>query len=184
MRIRGTLSTSTTCEITFLYTRRLQCLIGALCYHNFAQYYLKFVAKAVPVTGRGGPYVCEISRLPHLLQNRLIDGGEVLSLTRQPRVTTQENSWYFANMYFWVTIMASLGRFINVTTELPVQERSLIPKTEWRNDTYGRHAICGACWRLLRDTARTGSSPWAPLPNNLVVPTPCNISRIRWALWT
>jgi hypothetical protein len=39
--------------------------------------------KAVPVTGRGVPYGCETSRLPHLLDSRLTYGGKV-SLTRQP----------------------------------------------------------------------------------------------------
>jgi hypothetical protein len=33
--------------------------------------------KAIPVAGRGGPYGCETSRLPHYLDNRLSDGGEV-----------------------------------------------------------------------------------------------------------
>jgi hypothetical protein len=33
--------------------------------------------KAIPVTGSGGPYGCERSRLPHFLDNRLTDGGEV-----------------------------------------------------------------------------------------------------------
>jgi hypothetical protein len=37
--------------------------------------------KAVPVTGREGPYGCETSRLPHLLDSRIIDGGKVVSLT-------------------------------------------------------------------------------------------------------
>jgi hypothetical protein len=32
--------------------------------------------KAIPVTGRGGT--------PHFLDNRFIDGGEVVSLTRRP----------------------------------------------------------------------------------------------------
>jgi hypothetical protein len=39
--------------------------------------------KAIPVTGRGGPWGCETSRLPHLLDNRFTDGGEVVSLTRR-----------------------------------------------------------------------------------------------------
>jgi hypothetical protein len=30
-------------------------------------------AKAIPVTGRGGPYGYETSRLPHFLDNRLTD---------------------------------------------------------------------------------------------------------------
>jgi hypothetical protein len=33
--------------------------------------------KATPVTDRGGPLGCETSRLPHFLDNRLTDGGEV-----------------------------------------------------------------------------------------------------------
>jgi hypothetical protein len=40
--------------------------------------------KAIPVTGRGGPQVCDTSKLPHFLDNRLIDGGEFVSLTRRP----------------------------------------------------------------------------------------------------
>jgi hypothetical protein len=40
--------------------------------------------KAIPVTGRGGPYDCETSRLPHFLDNQFRDGGEIVSLTRRP----------------------------------------------------------------------------------------------------
>jgi hypothetical protein len=40
--------------------------------------------KAIPVTGRGGPYGCETSRLPHFLDNRYKDGGEVVGLMRRP----------------------------------------------------------------------------------------------------
>jgi hypothetical protein len=50
--------------------------------------------KAIPVTGRGGPYGCERSRLPCFLDSRLTDGGEVVSLTRRPPFTPQEDSWY------------------------------------------------------------------------------------------
>jgi hypothetical protein len=50
--------------------------------------------KAIPVTGRGGPYGCEMSRLPHFLENRLTGGGEVVSLTRRPPFTPQDGSWY------------------------------------------------------------------------------------------
>jgi hypothetical protein len=34
--------------------------------------------KDIPVTGRGGTYGCERSRLPHCLDKRLIDGGRPL----------------------------------------------------------------------------------------------------------
>jgi hypothetical protein len=38
--------------------------------------------KAIPVTGHEGPEACEMSRLPHFLDNQLTDGGKVVSLTR------------------------------------------------------------------------------------------------------
>jgi hypothetical protein len=46
--------------------------------------------KAISVTGRGGPQGCETSRLPHFLDNRLTDGGEVVSLTRRPPFTPRK----------------------------------------------------------------------------------------------
>jgi hypothetical protein len=46
--------------------------------------------KAIAVTGRGGPYGCETSRLPHFLYNRLTDGGEVVSFTRRPTFTPRK----------------------------------------------------------------------------------------------
>jgi hypothetical protein len=51
-------------------------------------------SKAIPVTGREGPQGCETLRLPHFLDNRLTDGGEVVSLMRRPPVTPQEDFWY------------------------------------------------------------------------------------------
>jgi hypothetical protein len=39
--------------------------------------------KAIPVTGRGDSYGCEMSRLPHFLDNWLTDGGKVVSPTRR-----------------------------------------------------------------------------------------------------
>jgi hypothetical protein len=39
--------------------------------------------KLIPVTACGGPKSCETSRLPYFLDNRLTDGGEVVSLTRR-----------------------------------------------------------------------------------------------------
>jgi hypothetical protein len=43
--------------------------------------------KAVPVTGHEGHEGCERSRLPHFLDSRLTDGGEVVTLTRRPPFT-------------------------------------------------------------------------------------------------
>jgi hypothetical protein len=42
---------------------------------------MKIKGKDIPVTGRGGPYVCERSRLSHYLDKRLTDGGNVVSPT-------------------------------------------------------------------------------------------------------
>jgi hypothetical protein len=50
--------------------------------------------KALFVVIRGGPEGYETSRLSHFLDNRLTDGGEVVSLMRQPPFTPQEDSWY------------------------------------------------------------------------------------------
>jgi hypothetical protein len=35
-----------------------------------------------------------MSRLPHFLEHRLTDGGEVVRLTRRQRFNLQEHSWY------------------------------------------------------------------------------------------
>jgi hypothetical protein len=50
--------------------------------------------KAIPKTGRRGPYGCETARLPHFVDNRLTYGGEFVSLTRQPAAFyPQKDSW-------------------------------------------------------------------------------------------
>jgi hypothetical protein len=46
--------------------------------------------KVIPVTGRGGPYDSETSRLPHFLDSRLTDGGEAVSLTPRPLITPRK----------------------------------------------------------------------------------------------
>jgi hypothetical protein len=48
--------------------------------------------KAIPVTGRGGLQSCETSRLPHHLENRLTDGGEVVKPYAPVALYPQENS--------------------------------------------------------------------------------------------
>jgi hypothetical protein len=50
--------------------------------------------KKVKLRGCGRPYVCETSKLPHFLHNRLTDGGGVVSLTRRPPIIPQEDYWY------------------------------------------------------------------------------------------
>jgi hypothetical protein len=48
--------------------------------------YITMKGKAISITGRGGPEACETSRLLHFLDSRLIDAGEVVSLTHRPTV--------------------------------------------------------------------------------------------------
>jgi hypothetical protein len=43
--------------------------------------------KAILVTDHGGPYGCQTLRLQDFLDNRLTDGGEIVSLTRRPPFT-------------------------------------------------------------------------------------------------
>jgi hypothetical protein len=49
--------------------------------------------KAIPVSDCEGPWGCETSRLPHFLDNRLTNGGEVVSLTHSAAPYHQEDSW-------------------------------------------------------------------------------------------
>jgi hypothetical protein len=44
-------------------------------------------SKAIPVTGREGPFGCEMLGFSHFLDNRLTDGGKVVSLTRRQGFT-------------------------------------------------------------------------------------------------
>jgi hypothetical protein len=46
--------------------------------------------KVIPVTGREGRSDCEMLRLPHFLDNRLTDRGEVVSLMRRPPFTPRK----------------------------------------------------------------------------------------------
>jgi hypothetical protein len=55
---------------------------------------LKVKGNTIPVTGYGGPQGCKTSRLPHFLDNRFTDSGEIVSLTLWPPFTPQEDSWY------------------------------------------------------------------------------------------
>jgi hypothetical protein len=43
--------------------------------------------KTLPVRGRGGPWGCETSRLPHFLDNRFTNAREVVSRTCRPPFT-------------------------------------------------------------------------------------------------
>jgi hypothetical protein len=62
--------------------------------HKKVLLYCNVKGKAIPVTGRKGPQGCKTSRFPHFLDNRLMDGNEVVSPTRRPSFTPQKDSWY------------------------------------------------------------------------------------------
>jgi hypothetical protein len=64
-----------------LYTKMVSRVKGALLL------VLKVKEKAIPATGRGGPYGCEMSRLPHFPDNQLTDCGEAVNLTHRPPFT-------------------------------------------------------------------------------------------------
>jgi hypothetical protein len=42
---------------------------------------------SIPVTGRGGPYGCETSKIARFLDSKLTDGGDAVNLMRRPPFT-------------------------------------------------------------------------------------------------
>jgi hypothetical protein len=56
--------------------------------------------KAIPVTGLGGVYGCEMLRIPHCLGNLLTDGGTVVSPTHRPRSTPQKHYFSASDTHF------------------------------------------------------------------------------------
>jgi hypothetical protein len=53
-----------------------------------------YESKAIPVTGCGGLYGCEMLKIPHCLNNLLTNGGKVARPTHWPRCIPQKH--YFA----------------------------------------------------------------------------------------
>jgi hypothetical protein len=49
-------------------------------------------AKSITVTDRDGPWIYMSSSFSHFLENRLTDGGKLVSLTHRPPFTPQEDS--------------------------------------------------------------------------------------------
>jgi hypothetical protein len=62
----------------------------------------------IPVAGRRGPYVCETSRLTHLIENRLTDGGVVVSLTHSPPLTPRKIPGSH-----WIRTFIQFRRYLN-----------------------------------------------------------------------
>jgi hypothetical protein len=72
------------------------------CLKKRASQYKMKRSEAIPVTGHGSLWNCEMSGIPHCLDNRLIDGGYVVSLTRLPRSTAQEQFIILFSVRGWV----------------------------------------------------------------------------------
>jgi hypothetical protein len=54
--------------------------------------YERVKINAIPVPGRGGPWGCVTSKISHFLDNRLIDGGVVVSFALGSPFTPKEDS--------------------------------------------------------------------------------------------
>jgi hypothetical protein len=48
----------------------------------------------IPVIGREGLKGCEVLRIPHCLDNRLIDGGKAVSPKHRPHFTPQKHNFF------------------------------------------------------------------------------------------
>jgi hypothetical protein len=57
----------------------------------------KKAKNAIPVTGRGGLQGCEMLRVPHCLDNRLTDGGKVVSPTHPTHFTPQKHYYFYVS---------------------------------------------------------------------------------------
>jgi hypothetical protein len=55
------------------------------------------VCKALPVTGLGGLWGCEILRIPHCPDSRLTDGGKVVSPMHRPYFTPQKHYYFYVS---------------------------------------------------------------------------------------
>jgi hypothetical protein len=62
--------------------------------------YVDGKSKAIPVTGRGGLYSCDMLRIPHCLDNWLTDGGKVVGPTHRPRSTPQKQYFSASGIHF------------------------------------------------------------------------------------
>jgi hypothetical protein len=76
------------------------------------------------VTGGGGPQDCEASRLPHCLDNRLTDDGEVISLTRRPPFAARKISVRDCVDPKAIVRLEGLGQLRNLMTSPGIESAS------------------------------------------------------------
>jgi hypothetical protein len=106
--------------INILLPNFLNLILVQIC--SIAHNFLVSNIKAIRATGREGPYGCETPRLPHFLDNRLTDGVQVVSLTRRPTFTPQEDSWY--------SFLLEAGRIRSIEKHL-MTSSGIEPATFW-----------------------------------------------------
>jgi hypothetical protein len=116
--IRNVILVITTITVSFLFFLILFLFPFLLFFNNCAFQYIKIcisssivynlydgpaivfvctiekIGNGFPVIVHTGPNCCKTSRPLHLLDNQLIDGGEVVSLTHRPQVYSQKHSCY------------------------------------------------------------------------------------------
>jgi hypothetical protein len=62
--------------------------------------FLRYKCKAIPETGREGPWGCETLKIPHFLENRFTDGSKVVS-PRTGRVLHPGRSMVLISVRCW-----------------------------------------------------------------------------------
>jgi hypothetical protein len=77
-------------EIKQVWTEEISKLLWKQALRNRGM----FLVKLLREREGEGPLGCELLMLPHFLDNRLTDGGKVVSLMRWLPLTHQEDSWY------------------------------------------------------------------------------------------
>jgi hypothetical protein len=70
----------------FEYLKQISFIDGSVENNNN-----KVKVKAIPVRGRGSLEGCPMLRIPHCLDNRLVDGGKVVSPTHRPHFTSHKH---------------------------------------------------------------------------------------------
>jgi hypothetical protein len=59
--------------------------------------FIKVIECYYAYLGLGGLRSCEMLRIPHCLENRLTDGGKVVSPTHQPHFIPQKHYYFYVS---------------------------------------------------------------------------------------
>jgi hypothetical protein len=89
LRSSGSGTVPAHCATHILYPNFTQCfwsLLLSVRSHLSLLILIQQTGKSIPVTGSGGPQGFETSRLPHFVDSRLTDGGEVVSHNTTGRI--------------------------------------------------------------------------------------------------